>query len=183
MQVRMWPNIGHHLWNKSFQHYASALFPLEKLDSFFLFFVRKLDQDLIQGTICILNVVLNKPEVCSSQSELWERGLPQGVDQWARDWLPCQIKIRPLFHHLIPVNLLWRNLGSAGVLVAQGLHSVHVLLICECIQVDTVTCGPSLVAAFISGLQSSLRWNKKVAQFFSLMLCFFFRLVLVSFPF
>lgn len=140
MQVRQWPNIGHHLWNKSFQHYASARFALEK---HFLspFLVWRLDWDLIEGTICILNVVLNKPEVCGGESELWERGLPQGVDQWARDWLPCQIKIRPLFHHLIPVNLSWRNVGSSGLLMAQRLRSLHVFLICERTQVEAATSG------------------------------------------
>lgn len=137
-----------------------------KITLFFLFFIWKLDRDLIQDTICILNVVLNKPEVRSSQSELWERGLHRGVDQWARDWLPCQIKIRPLFHHLIPVNLLWRNLGSSGVFMAHRLHSLHVLLVCECTQVDTVTCSLWLVTTFNSGLQNRLQWNKKVARFF-----------------
>lgn len=42
-----------------------------------------------------------------------ERGAyPRGADQPARDRLPRQIKIRPLFHHLIPVNLSWRNWDS-----------------------------------------------------------------------
>lgn len=37
-----------------------------------------------------------------------ERG-GEGPDQPARDRLPCQIEIRSLFHHLIPVNLRWKK--------------------------------------------------------------------------
>lgn len=158
MQVRLWPNTGHHLWNKSLWHYASAHFLKNDW---------KLDWELIQGTICTLDVVANEPEVCSGESELWERGLPQGVDQWARDWLACQIKIRPLFHHLIPVNLLRRNLGRSGLLMEQQkLHSLRVFLICACTHVDTTTCRPSLVSVFKSGLLSSLRWSKVAMIFF-----------------
>lgn len=48
-----------------------------------------------------------------------EEGVGEGVGVGGattrgRDWLPCQIKIRPLFHHLIPVNLLRRELGHLG---------------------------------------------------------------------
>lgn len=167
MQVRLWPNIGHHLWNKSFEHCVSAASVLKNYTFVLCFFVWNLKWDIIQGTICILNVVLSKPEVCSSESELWEWGLPQGVDQWASDWLPCQIKIRPLFHHLIPANLLWRNLGSSRLFNgAEASRSACLPCLWMYIDSATAACQPALVSAFKSGLQSSLRGNKVVRLFF-----------------
>lgn len=68
----------------------------------------------------LINAVLNGSEmlrVLKEQNYLWleawaaERGL-NWSDHWARDWLPCQIKIRLSFLHLIPVNLSRKSLGN-----------------------------------------------------------------------